>query len=520
MSENVSVLLEALRGGKNNFEVVEYDDTKNASDTSRVFEMQRKKNVAGLLDFWKNKCEEKFFELTHPEKDVTTRAVHSVQYGMANFVFMLDENGRNAWVMVQCQLAIDCMITDKFIYKNNRLSLLPITKHLTSLSCTNPDDLFYDDVDFYFSLSQRRPYHYFYDHLKFFLKICGVKPAYESSSFFFPARYKRQSGTEGVLLFPGVLGNNIFNQASSDYIKYLNEDMESFVYKESMSSHVRIYKLHGKDGLVLWFGVTGQKRRWLEQVEGCINIVKNFKFYFDNITLYVDGMTAKQGERISSEEDDAVFRQIEKGLADVDGVAVASLVGRDYKEKIVCCDSVDFFIANAGSGCMVPLRFVKKPGVLHSNTELFTFPDEYPGYVKRVDDSYVVDVYDGATSQAMHVSYHIPWQHIFNLAVEILNEIKGIEIAKLHVPPVAEVKNAYDQRIQAQEEIKNHFMTLVDRAKLDLSSPSILREVAFAFEKAGDMHTAMKVMEKAHLLRPQGPVIKRKLEEYRKALEK
>lgn len=46
----------------------------------------------------------------------------------------------------------------------------------------------------------------------------------------------------------------------------------------------------------------------------------------------------------------------------------------------------------------------------------------------------------------------------------------------------------------------------------------ILREVAFAFEHSGDIQTAYKVMEKAQLLRPQGPVIKKKLAEYRALL--
>lgn len=46
----------------------------------------------------------------------------------------------------------------------------------------------------------------------------------------------------------------------------------------------------------------------------------------------------------------------------------------------------------------------------------------------------------------------------------------------------------------------------------------ILREVALAFEYSGDIQTAYKVMAQAHLLRPQGPVIKQKLEEYRALL--
>jgi len=54
----------------------------------------------------------------------------------------------------------------------------------------------------------------------------------------------------------------------------------------------------------------------------------------------------------------------------------------------------------------------------------------------------------------------------------------------------------------------------------NFDSADMLREVAFAFEKSGDFQTACKVMEQAHLLRPKGPIIKQKLEEYKLILNK
>lgn len=50
-------------------------------------------------------------------------------------------------------------------------------------------------------------------------------------------------------------------------------------------------------------------------------------------------------------------------------------------------------------------------------------------------------------------------------------------------------------------------------------SADILREVALAFEESGDIETAEKIMYQAHLLRPEGPVIKRKLDEYVRQLK-
>lgn len=65
---------------------------------------------------------------------------------------------------------------------------------------------------------------------------------------------------------------------------------------------------------------------------------------------------------------------------------------------------------------------------------------------------------------------------------------------------------------------ENVFGSLSDKIRPNHKAADILREVAYAFEKSGDIDTACKVMEQAHLLRPKGPFIKQKLEEYRTVL--
>ena len=51
-----------------------------------------------------------------------------------------------------------------------------------------------------------------------------------------------------------------------------------------------------------------------------------------------------------------------------------------------------------------------------------------------------------------------------------------------------------------------------------MKSPDILREIALAFEKDGNTKTALLIMEKALELRPNGPFIKKKVEEYKLSL--
>ena len=49
-------------------------------------------------------------------------------------------------------------------------------------------------------------------------------------------------------------------------------------------------------------------------------------------------------------------------------------------------------------------------------------------------------------------------------------------------------------------------------------SADILREVALAFEESGDIQTALKVMQQAYMLRPEGPAINQKVNKYKKLL--
>ena len=63
------------------------------------------------------------------------------------------------------------------------------------------------------------------------------------------------------------------------------------------------------------------------------------------------------------------------------------------------------------------------------------------------------------------------------------------------------------------------FSKLSESLLPNANSADILRDVAIAFESINDIQTAKKVMQQAHLLRPNGPVIKKKLDEYKKILE-
>ncbi len=63
-----------------------------------------------------------------------------------------------------------------------------------------------------------------------------------------------------------------------------------------------------------------------------------------------------------------------------------------------------------------------------------------------------------------------------------------------------------------------YFRNLNNKIKPDSEAADILRDTAYAFEESGDIITALKLMQKAHILRPSGEVIKGKLNDYKKIL--
>jgi hypothetical protein len=64
----------------------------------------------------------------------------------------------------------------------------------------------------------------------------------------------------------------------------------------------------------------------------------------------------------------------------------------------------------------------------------------------------------------------------------------------------------------------NPFKNLKETLDSKQDSADVLREVAVAFEKLGDIQSAYTIMKQSHLLRPQGPIIKQKLDNYLKKL--
>lgn len=505
---NCKQFLLSFKKWKDEFPITEFDISAD-NELSKITKLQREKNIEALLEIWKEKLSSKYFELSHPyEKKIKSRAIYSKKIGMGNFILMNDESNQHPWIIGQCTNFIDLIITPKTISKASLFDGHGLFIELEKLSEIEDIEFSHKDIEWGFTSGQNTPYHFFYDQYKYLIELNPEKKITDNGSFYLTSKTEKSVNDSNhesfVGLYPTCIGNNHLKTGKSSY---LNKKMEDIIYKDAIKNIKTNSKNNPKKHLSLWFGIMGRKRCWTDQVDGLYNIILQLKTYFDEIEVYIDGITAKHNKSTTSIEDNEIFNLINKKTSRL--CTVKSIIGKNYKEKINICNNVDLFVANSGSGAIVPLRFCKKPGILHSNSKLFTFPDNYPDTIKIIEKKYVTDIPSKKNRSDLE-SYIIPWQCVYNYMAELLSEIKGLNIPSISIP---------QEKIKKEEKKENPFTDIHKRIRPKHESADVLYIVASSFEKTGDYSSAKKVIEQALILRPNGPILKSKLDEYEKILK-
>ncbi|EMB8237825.1 hypothetical protein VAG93_001953, partial [Campylobacter coli] len=125
-----------------------------------------------------------------------------------------------------------------------------------------------------------------------------------------------------------------------------------------------------------------------------------------------------------------------------DKIEIISMIGKDYRTKIFYCSQADLALCEMGTALLVPHSFCNKEIVAYYGYEEYKNAGcENPNKIKKVSEQYikVVDFKD-----KFRFNYHIPFQHIYNLAADIIEEIKGIKMHRLEVPSVDLVATSYE----------------------------------------------------------------------------
>ncbi|EOD4836035.1 hypothetical protein ACJU1Q_001615, partial [Campylobacter upsaliensis] len=248
--------------------------------------------------------------------------------------------------------------------------------------------------------------------------------------------------------------------------------------------------------LTLWLGIPGERRIWLEQWEGIPQILKNLNLYFSNIKVYIDGITSYDGERTEFKANVENFWKIventeitlkathakhntfdpndknsaNKALITTKNgqIDIESLSGYDYKAKIARCNLCDMAICELGTTNLVPFVFFRKAGVAfycYSNQIPYmkSLAQKIP-HLKTINFAY----YKLNKHIGLECDYHIPYQHLYNLAAECLeelsleNKIKGfnkekpLKMHRLSVPSVELINKAYELEQKTGVVFKNN----------------------------------------------------------------
>lgn len=341
--------------------------------------------------------------LPHPFIDgIDTFPIKNIRQGMCNYIFFRDSNNQNQWILCQCTSFVDAIFSEK--YSGRHKSSTNENVILNSINLVIKNENKEEPIRFKikkaifsgYILDQTRPYHHFYDQLKWLVNLQTKKPIVSNKSFFVPNHLQKRRHLPGkkatFAMFPLVIGSNQLGMQPDQY----SDQMEKIVYDDSLKSlnigifnylkyqAISLFKKTSvkRKTLILWFGISGQKRIWVEQEDFLPALIQQLKPWFDSFVFLIDGYTQYEFNEDQMIEDSKssgiskdleIVNSIKEKLLPFPNASIVNLVGQTYRKKIQQCQSVDFFIANAGAGQLIPHRFCKKPGILHSNEKHCVF---------------------------------------------------------------------------------------------------------------------------------------------------
>lgn len=337
----------------------------------------------------------------------------------ADFVYVVEKN---------------CFVL--FCHSNKDIALKSLGRlRVEGLQCSNnAGDCFLTGV----IVSHGRPAHFFYDsmvgaHLLHEYGLLKDTAIYQllSANFYdagvlytnknaIVADFQTLNKKAGLFFKVGCF----YASGKTEYKQLLERLDESIVRHISDSAvdstilrSIEDYKAEG--AFVLWFGVTSEKRRWLEQVDAAVIAAHKLALQGVKVILLVDGwtspMTPSSNDQVQIKNDTVIFDEIvEKMSTDIECL---SLIGCTAQEKILLAQHVDFYIANAGTGSIYVSRFAKQNGIVHiANSSRKMITDNYTVHhnVSYIPESWVTDIKNQDFDRMDYTSYSIDPEKVAN----------------------------------------------------------------------------------------------------------
>ncbi|MBS4155509.1 hypothetical protein [Cobetia sp. MC34] len=511
-------------------------DVNENSEVIKIIRSYSDLELSIVEEFYTSRADVDQIRIEHPiYSNVDTYGVYSFMVNMTNFVVFTDSecNPKYTWVLGQVISAVSAILLEgKVIHGINLGEAEVVIKSLSEFKQDLTEvEYIRGHGDFSgFLLSNNRPYHYVYDSLYwayFYQKNIPSESrnysVYANNPFISLLHEGQYIPNKNGYYFKmcGLTRNLIRAWArKSGDSSWHNEDVREFekwIYDTNVDFDIDNLSSRNISTFKLWIGITGQKRSWLQQVEGYSEIINRLSDYFDDLTVFVDGWTSPLQSKEENKEDTFIFEEIRERITSKNTTLV-SLIGETYPTKIQACKDIDFHISVGGTGAFIPLRICKKPGVIHCNRSLNTFDFDQDKLITFIADKNIIEapifLHGKIVKTSMNISYSASWQLMYNCLIDFIKTSKGIFFGYQETSSVAEISSSHAENHLYTAENKAMLAKLFedtsDLLKSDTSLPDILISLSNGYEECGDIVAALKMIRLAKVFRPKGARILKK----------
>lgn len=179
---------------------------------------------------------------------------------------------------------------------------------------------------------------------------------------------------------------------------------------------------------LLWIGITGQKRCWIEQVAGTAELLNKLHQLYPRLGIVFDGwtppLTNSDYHRKEISNDNRIIQKIIRRLNFKTRKNIFIVAGLPFLDKVRIGLEADAFLANYTTGSLIIARICGKPGAGHMGRRMMASKHQHIHFsTKEPDPTHVQDVSDSSTPTG-YVNYSIPWQALYNELLDILTQIQ------------------------------------------------------------------------------------------------
>lgn len=292
-------------------------------------------------------------------------------------------------------------------------------------------------------ISHFRPYHFYYDSAPGFLKLfnsgilnkLNLKLVYTYSGDFaslgkiFSLKHKEVIKTYKSINSEAFNKKGFFLRIATNSLQSAKELAKFDKKLDAYSRKVFDYSdTNYKDILtcypLIWFGVTSQKRSWLEQIDGIANIINKLNENFPNLGVVFDGWTSPLTptplDKQQTQLDQEIINQIKEKIPIT--IKTVSLVGETSLVKLTYARIIDSYVVNSTTGSIYVSKMLKKPGVGHGSSRMIDIPTTHRFNMDLVDKQNIFDAEEDQGKRADFISYSIDWKIIYQMLLNKLNE--------------------------------------------------------------------------------------------------